>query len=76
MKTLLQDAVSPDISDADMQHKILTKSIVANTGLTAAGASLLCTEYIKDSRTEIGDGSERPLSDPSGQCGILAEIMT
>jgi len=59
--------VSPDISDAEMQRKILSKSSVANTGLTAAGASLLCSEFIKDVRTEIGDGSERPLSDPSGE---------
>ena len=59
--------MSPDVSDAEMQRKILSKSGVANTGLTAAGASLLCSEYIKDVRTEIGDGSERPLSDRSGE---------
>ena len=49
-----------------MQTKHLTKSTLASAGLTAAGASLLSTEYLKDTRAELGDGSERPLRETSG----------
>ena len=66
VKALLSDATSPVPSEADMQSKILTKSAIASTGLTAAGASLLSSEYLKDTRAELADGSELPLWDKSG----------
>ena len=76
VKTLLRDLLSPAISDADAQRRILGKASVANTGLTAASASLLCNEYDKDMRAEIGDGSERPLSDHSGVCVYSEECLS
>lgn len=66
MKALLRDASSPEIPESEVQSKLLTKSMLASTGLTAAGASLLATEYLKDIRAELGDGSERPLRENSG----------
>lgn len=68
MKALLNDAAtSPDEdSESEIQKEILTKSTLAKTGLTAAGASLLATEYLSDIRADLGDGSERPLRQNSG----------
>ncbi len=66
VKSLLRDATTPDTPDSEIQSKLLTKSTIASTGLTAAGASLLASEYLKDARAEIGDGSEKPLKDHSG----------
>ena len=66
VKALLRDATSPEVPESEVQSKILTKSAIASTGLTAAGASLLSTEYLKDIRAELADGSERPFRENSG----------
>ena len=52
--------------ECETPGKVLTKSTLASAGLTAAGASLLATEYLTDIRAELGDGSERPLRENSG----------
>ena len=70
MKSLLRDASSHEPGEAEEPSKQLTKSTLASTGLTAAGASLLATEYLKDVRAELGDGSERPLRENSGTRGL------
>lgn len=47
-----------------------SKSNIASKGLTAAGASLLASECLTDTRGEVkgvGDGSDRPLRDSSNR---------
>ncbi len=66
VKALLRDATPPEVPESEVQSAksttvARTKATVASTGLTAAGASLLSTEYLEDTRAELGDGSERPL---------------
>lgn len=67
VKALLRDATSPELPESEVQAALSAKSTLASTGLTAAGASLLSTEYLKDTRAELADGSERPLRELSGK---------
>lgn len=61
----------PNDSSADVQVQVkASKSAIASKGLTAAGASLLASECLPDTRGEskgVGDGSDRPLRDSSGK---------
>ena len=75
MRALIQDATCPDPS-ATQAQKEATKVAVATKGLTAAGASLLSSEYVESGTVGVGnrmgDGSDRPLRDGSGGCGLPA----
>ncbi len=70
VKALLQDAVCPGpTASLPVTGAGSTKVIVATKGLTAAGASLLASDYV-DSETGVGsrqgDGSDRPIRDRTG----------
>ena len=71
VKALLQDATVPEVSTIPVvdANKKSTKSVIASKGLTAAGASLLASEYRDDDQgvgNRMGDGSDRPVRDGSG----------
>ncbi len=71
VKALLQDAVCPDPTSLSLSGaRGSTKITEASKGLTAAGASLLASDYV-DSETGVGnrrgDGSDRPIREQSGE---------
>ncbi len=72
VKALLQDAVCPDPTSLTPLTSVggSTKVTEACKGLTAAGASLLASDYV-DSETGVGnrrgDGSDRPIREQSGE---------
>lgn len=69
MKALLLDAVCPNSSSLPPNRLGSTKVTLASKGLTAAGASLLASDYV-DNETGVGnrqgDGSDRPIRDRTG----------
>lgn len=57
-------------TEAEPPEVKASKTALASKGLTAAGASLLASECLPDTRTEskgVGDGSDRPHRDGSGK---------
>lgn len=61
----------PNVVSTEAEPEVkASKSTIASKGLTAAGASLLASECLPDTRAEskgVGDGSDRPLRDSSGK---------